>query len=168
MDQSENDKFKIGEQFSFQNYARLNIHNCIKYLHYYCILHLNALVTIEVMCWRSSDATGLKCDGASLNHFSCVFLLLCLAQNKKHLRTPCNETSPPQWVSSLGLASLSLFFVKKCQFSSMIPSHCVGVIHRLLLLTISSLSRRLQMTQHLWRDDANRPTWNMEKLTFSR
>ncbi len=35
MDQSENEKFKIGEQFSFQNYARLNIHNCIKYRYYF-------------------------------------------------------------------------------------------------------------------------------------
>ncbi len=83
----------------------------------------------------------------------CVFLLL--AQNKNHLKTPCNETSPSQWVSSLGLANLSLFFVKQCHFPSMIPSHFVGVIHRLLLLTVSSLSWRLQMTQHLWRDDAN-------------
>ncbi len=127
--------------------------NHSKPVHYYCILYLNVLATIEALCWRSSDATGLKCDGASLNHFSCVFLLL--AQNKNHLKTPCNETSPSQWVSSLDLANLSLFFVKQCHFTSMIPSHFVGVIHRLLLLTVSSLSWRLQMTQHLWRDDAN-------------
>ncbi len=105
--------------------------NHSKPVHYYCILYLNILATIEVLCWRSSDATGLKCDGASLNHFSCVFLLLYLAQNKNHLKTPCNETLPSQWVSSLGLASLSLFFVKKCQFPNMIPSHFVGVIYRL-------------------------------------
>ncbi len=162
MDLSENEKFKIGEQFSFQNYARLNSQKCIIYHYYFievitvnlCIitvLYLNVLATIAVLCWRSSDATGLKCDGASLNHF----LLLYHIQNKNHLKTPCNETSPSQWVSSLGLANLSLFFVKKCQFPSMIPSHFVGVIYRLLLQTISSLSWRLQMTQHLWGDDAN-------------
>ncbi len=73
-----------------------------------------------------------------------------IVQNKNHLKTPCNETSPSQWVSSLGLASISLFFLKKCQFPSMIPSHFVGVIYGLLLLTRSSLSWRLQMTQQ-WR-----------------
>ncbi len=36
MDLSENEKFKIGEQFSFQNYARLNFQKCIIY-HYYFI-----------------------------------------------------------------------------------------------------------------------------------
>ncbi len=36
MDLSENEKFKIGEQFLFQNYARLNLKKCIIY-HYYII-----------------------------------------------------------------------------------------------------------------------------------
>ncbi len=53
--------------------------NRSKPVHYYCILYLNVFATIDVLCWRSSDATGLKCDGASLNHFACVFLLLYLA-----------------------------------------------------------------------------------------
>ncbi len=88
----------------------------------------------DEMAYREEVSTLTKwCqqNHLSLNHFSCVFLLVYLAQNK---------TSPSQLVSSLGLASFSLFFVKKCQFPSMIPSHFVGVIHRSLLLTISSLS----------------------------
>ncbi len=36
MDLSENEKFKIGEQFLFQNYARLNFQKCIIY-HYYTV-----------------------------------------------------------------------------------------------------------------------------------
>ncbi len=55
-------KFKIGEQFSFQNHARLNFQKCIIY-HYYiidvitvnlyckCILYLcNVLASVEALC----------------------------------------------------------------------------------------------------------------------
>ncbi len=35
VDLSENETFKIGEWFSFQNYARLNIHKIIIYRYYF-------------------------------------------------------------------------------------------------------------------------------------
>ncbi len=46
MDLSENEKFKIGEQFLFQNYARLNFQKCIIIYHYYFI----EVITVNLYC----------------------------------------------------------------------------------------------------------------------
>ncbi len=123
---------------------------------YYCILYLNVLATIEVLCWKSSDATGLKCDGASLNHFNCVFLLLYLAfRTRTTWRLPVMRHHPHNeslhWVWQVSPCSLWKSASSQVWFHHV----CCGVIYRLLLLTISSLSWRLQMTQHLWRDDTS-------------